>query len=47
MPFKKLELIEPILKALVEEGYTTPTPIQLQTYMTLAHQVEQAAGCGS
>lgn len=31
MPFKKLELIEPILKALVVEGYTTPTPIQAQS----------------
>jgi len=31
MPFKKLELIEPILKALQEEGYTTPTPIQQQS----------------
>ena len=30
MAFKKLELIEPILKALNEEGYTTPTPIQAQ-----------------
>ena len=26
--FEKLNLIEPILKALTEEGYTTPTPIQ-------------------
>ncbi len=31
MPFKKLELIEPILKALADEGYTTPTPIQQQS----------------
>jgi ATP-dependent RNA helicase RhlE len=31
MPFKKLELIEPILKALTAEGYTTPTPIQAQS----------------
>ncbi len=30
MAFKKLELIEPILKALTAEGYTTPTPIQAQ-----------------
>jgi ATP-dependent RNA helicase RhlE len=28
--FKELELIEPILKALETEGYTTPTPIQEQ-----------------
>jgi ATP-dependent RNA helicase RhlE len=31
MAFKNLQLIEPILKALTEEGYTTPTPIQQQS----------------
>lgn len=31
MAFKKLELIDPILKALDAEGYTTPTPIQSQS----------------
>jgi ATP-dependent RNA helicase RhlE len=31
MAFKKLELIEPLLKALTAEGYTTPTPIQAQS----------------
>ncbi|MBP6286675.1 MAG: DEAD/DEAH box helicase [Ferruginibacter sp.] len=31
MAFKKLELIDPILKALDAEGYTTPTPIQAQS----------------
>jgi len=30
MQFKSLNIIEPILKSLKEEGYTTPTPIQLQ-----------------
>lgn len=30
MTFKDLELTEPILKALSEQGYTTPTPIQQQ-----------------
>lgn len=30
MQFQDLQLIEPILKALHEEGYTTPTPIQAQ-----------------
>lgn len=30
MTFKELELIEPLLKALAEEGYTIPTPIQEQ-----------------
>ncbi len=28
MPFRSLKIIEPILKALAEEGYTIPTPIQ-------------------
>lgn len=28
MTFKELNIIEPILKALTEEGYSTPTPIQ-------------------
>jgi ATP-dependent RNA helicase RhlE len=31
MAFKNLELIEPILKALTDQGYTTPTPIQKQS----------------
>ncbi|MDU1890789.1 MAG: DEAD/DEAH box helicase [Dysgonomonas sp.] len=30
MTFKELNIIEPILKALNEKGYTTPTPIQNQ-----------------
>lgn len=30
MAFRKLDIIEPILKAVAEEGYTTPTPIQEQ-----------------
>ena len=30
MPFKSLEIIEPILKSLKEEGYILPTPIQQQ-----------------
>lgn len=30
MAFKKLNIIEPLLKALHAEGYTTPTPIQEQ-----------------
>ena len=30
MSFDELQLIPPILKALKEEGYTTPTPIQSQ-----------------
>lgn len=31
MPFKALQIIDPILKALHEEGYTKPTPIQAQS----------------
>ena len=31
MQFESLNLIEPILKAISEEGYTTPTPIQEQS----------------
>jgi ATP-dependent RNA helicase RhlE len=31
MKFEELNLVEPILKALQEEGYTTPTPIQEKT----------------
>ena len=31
MKFEDLNLIEPILKALNEEGYTNPTPIQEQS----------------
>ena len=30
MSFEKLNLIEPILRALKAEGYTIPTPIQEQ-----------------
>ena len=30
MQFHSLNIIEPILKSLQEEGYTTPTPIQAQ-----------------
>ena len=30
MPFKSLEIIEPILQSIREEGYSTPTPIQAQ-----------------
>jgi len=30
LPFKSLEIIEPILQSLLEEGYSTPTPIQAQ-----------------
>jgi ATP-dependent RNA helicase RhlE len=30
MPFKSLNIIDPILKSIAEEGYTIPTPVQKQ-----------------
>jgi len=44
MAFKKLELIEPILKALEAEGYTTPTPIQAQA-IPLILEKRDLLGC--
>jgi ATP-dependent RNA helicase RhlE len=44
MSFEKLKLIEPILKALKSEGYTTPTPIQAQT-IPLALERNDILGC--
>ena len=44
MAFKKLELIEPILKALTAEGYTTPTPIQAQS-IPLILEKRDLLGC--
>ena len=44
MAFKKLELIDPILKALAEEGYTTPTPIQQQA-IPLILEKRDLLGC--
>ena len=44
MTFDQLDLIAPILKALGEEGYTTPTPIQSQT-IPLALQHRDILGC--
>ena len=44
MAFKKLELIEPILKALSAEGYTTPTPIQAQS-IPLILEKRDLLGC--
>ncbi len=35
MQFKSLHIIEPILKSLGEEGYTTPTPIQAKAIPTI------------
>ena len=44
MAFRKLELIEPILKALAGEGYTTPTPIQQQS-IPLILERKDLLGC--
>lgn len=44
MAFKNLALIEPILKAVAEEGYTTPTPIQQQA-IPLVLQQKDVLGC--
>lgn len=44
MAFKKLDLIEPILNALNEEGYTTPTPIQAEA-IPLILEKRDLLGC--
>ncbi len=44
MLFEKLNLIEPILKAVKAEGYTTPTPIQAQSIPVLL-QRKDLLGC--
>ncbi len=44
MPFKSLNIIEPILKALEEEGYTIPTPIQSQA-IPIVLQGNDLLGC--
>jgi ATP-dependent RNA helicase RhlE len=44
MEFKQLDLIDPILKALSTEGYTTPTPIQAQSIPLILEQ-RDLLGC--
>jgi len=44
MSFEKLKLIEPILRALKTEGYTTPTPIQEQSIPIILQQ-RDLLGC--
>lgn len=44
MTFENLNIIAPILEALKTEGYTTPTPIQVQT-IPLALQGKDIIGC--
>jgi ATP-dependent RNA helicase RhlE len=44
LSFEQLQIIEPILKALAEEGYTTPTPIQEQA-IPVVLQGKDLLGC--
>lgn len=44
MTFQDLELIEPIAKALKEEGYTTPTPIQQKAIPLILKKID-LLGC--
>lgn len=44
MTFQDLGLIDPILKAIIEKGYTSPTPIQAQS-IPLLLQKEDLLGC--
>lgn len=44
MAFKKLDIIEPILKAVAAEGYTIPTPIQTQA-IPMVLQGRDLLGC--
>ena len=44
MQFESLNIIEPILKSLKEEGYTTPTPIQAQA-IPIILQGNDLLGC--
>jgi ATP-dependent RNA helicase RhlE len=44
MTFQELDLIEPISKALTEEGYTTPTPIQSKAIPLILKQ-RDLLGC--
>ena len=44
MSFNNLQLIEPMLKALIHEGYTTPTPIQEQSIPVILQQ-KDLLGC--
>ena len=44
MSFNDLQLIEPVLRALQQEGYTTPTPIQQQAIPVVLQQ-KDLLGC--
>ena len=44
MSFNDLQLIEPVLKALCDEGYTTPTPVQEKSIPVILQQ-KDVLGC--
>jgi ATP-dependent RNA helicase RhlE len=44
LSFNNLQLIEPVLKALIHEGYTKPTPIQQQAIPIILQQ-KDLLGC--
>ena len=44
MLFKDLQLTEPVLKALADEGYTQPTPVQVQSIPVIL-QERDILGC--
>jgi ATP-dependent RNA helicase RhlE len=44
LSFNKLQLIEPVLRALSNEGYTTPTPVQEQSIPVILQQ-RDLLGC--
>ena len=44
MHFESLNIIEPILRSLKEEGYTIPTPIQIQA-IPIILQGNDLIGC--
>ena len=45
MLFQSLNIIEPILKALKEEGYSTPNPIQIQAHPNCIARQQILLGC--
>ena len=44
MSFEKLNIIKPILSALITEGYTSPTPIQEQAIPIILER-QDLLGC--
>ncbi|MFZ5374812.1 MAG: DEAD/DEAH box helicase, partial [Campylobacterota bacterium] len=44
MSFTELNLSAPILKAVLEEGYTTPTPVQAQAIPYILEGRDMLAG---